>query len=147
VNLEFANGVTAAFTMSAFTNDVSRSIKLMGTHGEIRGIVDRDRTELEVRPFATRAKETLRLEVDGGQGGHAGGDAGVMRAFLDALREERTQDVPTSAGASVESHLMAFAAEASRIEHRTIDLNSFTTAVMADVADPSASGGAGAGAR
>ena len=34
VNLEFANTVTVAFTMSAFTRDVSRTIKLMGTRGK-----------------------------------------------------------------------------------------------------------------
>lgn len=34
VNMEFANSVTVAFTMSAFTRDVSRTIKLMGTRGK-----------------------------------------------------------------------------------------------------------------
>lgn len=34
VNLEFANSVTIAFTMSAFTKDVSRTLKLMGTTGK-----------------------------------------------------------------------------------------------------------------
>jgi predicted dehydrogenase len=126
VSLEFANGVTAAFTLSAFTGDVSRTIKLMGTEGEIRGVVDRDRSELEVRSFVTRRQETLRLEVDGGRNGHGGGDAGVMRAFVKLVAEGGWQDVPTSAAVSVESHLMAFAAEASRLEHRTVDLPAFS---------------------
>jgi predicted dehydrogenase len=131
VNLEFANGVTAAFTMSAFTDDVSRTIKLMGTEGEIRGVVDRDRSELEVRSFVTRTHETLRLDVEGGRQGHGGGDAGVMRAFLKLVGQGRWEDVPTSAAASVESHLMAFAAEASRIERRTVDLSAFTAGLDA----------------
>lgn len=36
VNIEFENEVTAAFSMCAFTNDISRTLKLMGTNGEIR---------------------------------------------------------------------------------------------------------------
>jgi hypothetical protein len=42
--------------MCAFTDDVSRTIKLMGTDGEIRGVISRERNELEVLHFPSRSR-------------------------------------------------------------------------------------------
>ncbi|MCK7487225.1 MAG: hypothetical protein MZU97_18230 [Bacillus subtilis] len=50
----FENGVTAAFTMTAFTHENTRTIKLMGTKGEIRGHMDKQ--ELEVHHVRIRCK-------------------------------------------------------------------------------------------
>lgn len=44
--LEFANGVTASLTVSAFTPDNTRTIKLMGTRGELGGRLDTGAIEL-----------------------------------------------------------------------------------------------------
>jgi predicted dehydrogenase len=125
VNLEFANGVTAVFTMCAFTDDVSRTIKLMGTDGEIRGVISRERNELEVLHFPSRSREVLTLESEGGPQGHGGGDFGVMRAFAALVRDNDWRNVSTSAAASAQGHSMAFAAEASRLERRTISIPDF----------------------
>ena len=46
VNMEFENEVTAVFTMCAFTNEMGRTIKLMGTEGEIRGHMEKNQIEL-----------------------------------------------------------------------------------------------------
>ena len=70
VNLEFENGVTASFTMCAFTWDGGRTIKLMGTHGQIVGDVEKD--EIELTCFATGTTTTIRLNAD--PEGHSGGD-------------------------------------------------------------------------
>ena len=37
VNMEFENGATATFSMSAFTREQTRIVQIMGTKGEIRG--------------------------------------------------------------------------------------------------------------
>lgn len=120
VNMEFANQVTAAFTMCAFTDDVSRTIKLMGTRGEIRGVVNRDRSEIEILTFFPKSHELTTLQSKGGPQGHGGGDFGVMRHFVRLLQEDTKHSELTSAATSVQSHLMAFAAEQSRLEHRNI---------------------------
>jgi predicted dehydrogenase len=122
VALEFANQVTATFTMCAFTDDVSRTIKLMGTDGEIRGVLAETRNEIEVLHFPSRTRELLDLQPEDGPQGHGGGDAGVMRAFADLVRADDWRNVPTSAAVSVQSHLMAAAAETSRLEHTTISM-------------------------
>lgn len=118
VNIEFANEVTAAFTMCAFTNDCCRTIKLMGTEGEIRAS-DRN-NEIEVYSFIKGACETIRL--DKSQYGHGGGDYGIMHDFVRLVAEDCAKKGRTAADISVQSHLMAFAAEKSRLEGRVVDI-------------------------
>jgi IS5 family transposase len=50
-----------------------------------------------------------------------------MRAFVAALKGDRAA-VRTSARESVASHLMAFAAERSRLEGETIDMTTYAAA-------------------
>ncbi|WP_308635199.1 Gfo/Idh/MocA family protein [Paenibacillus silvisoli] len=118
VNLEFANEVTVAFTMSAFTFEGGRSVKLMGTLGQIRA--DMEKNVIEVTSFITREKETIRL--DAGIEGHGGGDTGIMRDFVRLVQSDGNEKGLTGAGISVQSHLMAFAAEKSRLESRVVSL-------------------------
>ncbi len=125
VNIQFKNGVTAAFSLSAFTNRISRTIKVMCEHGEIRGS-DYD-NRIEIIPFmSTGVSETNARTVFPSQttGGHNGGDDGLMRDFLKLL-EKNSGDAATSIARSVESHLIACAAEASRISKTTMDMNEY----------------------
>lgn len=128
VNMEFANGATAMFSMCGFTRDTNRIVQIMGTQGEIRG--DLLREEVDLFEF-DGGKRTL-FHTPGEEGGHHGGDAGVLRQFLSDLREERFAGSLTSAEASLESHLMAFAAEDSRLRQgEVVDLRSFRSSVAA----------------
>lgn len=79
----------------------------MGSLGQIRA--DMERNEIEVTSFVTREKEIIRLEAP--PEWHGGGDEGIMQDFVRLVRQEAGL---TSASISVESHLMAFAAETSR---------------------------------
>lgn len=119
--IEFENGVTVAFTMTGFTHENTRTIKLMGTAGEIRGHMDKNR--LEVYTFgADEDPEIIDLSVEGS--GHGGGDSGIMRAFAELVSQGKNAEV-ASDKASIESHLLAFAAEESRVTGRTIDFPAF----------------------
>jgi len=123
--MEFVNEVTAAFTMCAFTGDVSRTIKLMGTKGEIRGMVNRDTSEIEIFDFPSKTHKIITLRSEGGPQGHGGGDFGVMRDFIRLMRTDDRAEGLTSAATSVQSHLMAFAAEQSRLERKVINMEEF----------------------
>ncbi|OAB32503.1 oxidoreductase [Paenibacillus macquariensis subsp. defensor] len=116
VNMEFANEVTVAFTMSAFTYEGSRTMKLMGTLGQIRA--DSDKHVIEVTNFLTRETETINLDIDAA--GHGGGDTGIMRDFVRLVQSDGQVEGLTSADISVKSHLIAFAAEKSRLESQVI---------------------------
>ena len=122
VNIEFKNKVTAAFTMCAFTNETTRTIKLMGTKGEIRGVMEKN--EIEVIDFSTGARSVISLNET--NSGHGGGDEGIMQNFVRLLQHDDTNEGLTSAKISLQSHLMAFAAEKSRLENKVIDINKFS---------------------
>lgn len=113
VTIEFEGGVTASLTMSAFTPADRRRTRIMGT----RGFLDGDGRRLTVTDFVTGEAESFEIPgtgLDAG-GGHDGGDFGVMSAFLDAVSSGDRSFVRTGPRESLESHLMAFAAERSRL--------------------------------
>ncbi|GHF30276.1 putative dehydrogenase [Deinococcus metalli] len=108
VTLGFAGGLTAQLTVSAFTHDISRTFKLVGPYGELRGHMERG--ELELHDFRTGTARTWHVPTDGN---HGGGDFGLVRTWLSALRGEGGWPSPLSV--SVDSHRMAFAAERARL--------------------------------
>lgn len=125
--IEFENGVNVTFNLCAFTDEVCRTIKIMGTKGEIRG--NDLKNNIEVYEFGkgqgrfdNGAITTITPEVL--IGGHGGGDTGLMNDFID-LCLGRKNDSKTNPRTSLESHIMAFAAEKSRIEGKVININDF----------------------
>jgi predicted dehydrogenase len=112
--IEFENGVSAVFNLSAFTTNISRTIKIMGSHGEIRG--DMFKNEIELSIFG-KGKEVIIPEVVAS--GHGGGDSRLFEDFVRCL-QQCNQESLTAVGRAVDSHLMAFAAEKSRITKRVV---------------------------
>ncbi|MFD1546812.1 Gfo/Idh/MocA family protein [Nonomuraea guangzhouensis] len=115
VNLEFEGGVTVSFTMTAFTPALRRQTRIFGTHGSIEGDGDR----LDVTDFRTGEQETVdtRPVGDGtAAGGHGGGDKALVDAFLTAVRTRDRAPILSSPSESLHSHLIAWAAERSRLE-------------------------------
>lgn len=118
--LEFEKGITATFNLSAFTEKQNRTLKIMGTKGEIRGIDTENK--IEVRIFASN--EYQLIEPNLLAGGHGGGDTGIMNDFVDLLNGKSGKAL-TSADVSVESHIMAFAAEHSRLTGKSVEIKKF----------------------
>jgi predicted dehydrogenase len=109
--LRFANGVTANFTMSGFTMETHRSITLFGTGGEISG--DMEKNFIQVKEFSSRHEDHFELAKP--LGGHSGGDANFVTDFVRMIRGGGGEG-RNMVKNSFESHYMAFAAEASRLE-------------------------------
>jgi predicted dehydrogenase len=110
VNLLYRNGVTASFTMTAFTEKGDRRTTICGSRGELR--CDGEHVEL----YDFLSGETKDVEIGAAEGGHAGGDFGLMKSFVSAVAAEDPSLVRSSPEASLESHLIAFAAEKARLE-------------------------------
>lgn len=83
VNVEYAGGVTASFTLAAFTRMESRHTVLCGTQGELRG----DGRYVHLYDFMTEQTETIdtRTTEVAAIDAHDGGDAGLLTAFVGAL--------------------------------------------------------------
>lgn len=111
VNLLFEGGGTATFSMSGLTQDTTRSVQIMGTKGEIRGMMKEK--SFSVFNYLTKSTQVFNLNVP--PSGHSGGDVGIIRSFLQEIRQFNGSQGLTSAHASVESHMIAFAAEHSRL--------------------------------
>jgi predicted dehydrogenase len=121
VALAFEGGATATLTMTAFTRMRDRETRIFGTRGELHG----DGNTVEVHDFLTQA--TTRHETgvfsDGEiPSGHGGGDYQVMSDFVTAVAAREPALLPTTPAETLDSHLMAFAAETSRREGRTVAL-------------------------
>lgn len=120
VNLEFENEVTASLTMSAFTKNCAREINLMGTRGQIRGNMESG--IIEVYDFVHGITETIHLNTS--PKGHSGSDMSMMKDFVRLVMDGKGSG-KTGALVSVESHLMALAAEQSRVSKATVDFGAF----------------------
>ena len=110
--MTFKNGVKANLRMSGLTHDYGRIMKFYGTAGQID--LDECRGTIEVKVFG-KEKEVIQISslVDA-VSGHGGGDDGLVKAVYEYITTGTTEGV-TSLDASIESHLMGFTAEESRL--------------------------------
>lgn len=119
VNMEFAGGVTVAFTMSAFTKEQGRTFQIGTTKAEITGSTLTN--EIKIQYYNGK---TVVIHPEAVFGGHGGADTLIMRDFVKQVNNQ-TCETKTSAMESAKSHLIVFAAEASRKNRETIDMNTF----------------------
>jgi predicted dehydrogenase len=129
VNLEFSSGATASFTMIAHTRLIcDRQTRLHFAFGEIVG----DMSTFTVTDF--RKKTHVRHTPKNEGGGHGGGDMGLIRTFVEAVRTGRQELLGTDVGDVLKSHLTVFAAESSRREGKVVDCVEFEKEARARVA-------------
>lgn len=115
VNLNMTDGSCISFTMSAFSKDIDRYAKFMGTKGQI--VADMEENWIEVTPFGgeTERIDVRKLATD--FSGHGGGDNRMIEEFMDMLLNGTgPTKSTTSVEQSVESHYCALAAEESRLK-------------------------------
>jgi len=116
VSVEFAGGVTAAFTMTAFAAPAPRRTQLFGT----RGSIDGDGRTITIFDFLTGDTEVI--EVAAPEAGHGGGDDAVIAAFCDAVATRDPSAILSGPRESLETHRMVFAAERARREGTVVSL-------------------------
>lgn len=117
VALEFAEQITASFAMEAFTSYGGRRTAVMGTLGDAVG----DMQTLTVNDFRTRTKQVWDASTN--DSGHGGGDFGLMRDFIQAVSQRNPALLTSTIEASMESHLMGFKAEESRLTGKVVNLH------------------------
>ena len=128
VNMVFENGVTIDFSMCAFTTRTERVINIMGTKGQIKGNIEDNR--FIVDDFRTLNKTTYEIQVS--EGGHSGSDISIMREFIKAVSSDNGNNMNSGADKSVESHLIALAAEDARKSSTIIDMNEWKGKLLKD---------------
>ncbi|MBQ7195160.1 MAG: Gfo/Idh/MocA family oxidoreductase [Bacteroidales bacterium] len=118
----FEDGVTASFSMEAFAPEGGRRTRIMGTKGYIEG----DMSKFVVTDFRSSRRKVWDVRVDEipeyKGSGHGGGDYALLRDFLEAVDAQDVSKLSSNISASIESHLMGFAAERSRLQGKKVKL-------------------------
>ncbi len=129
VNMLFEGDLTVTFTMHAFSHENCRTMRYDGTKASLRGHGEKE--VLTLYDFRTMGER--EIPVGQAEGGHGGGDAALMTAFANSL-SGGSEGLRTSARESLESHLMAFAAEESRSKGgQVIDMGEYRARIEAEV--------------
>jgi hypothetical protein len=105
-NILFAGGVTASFSMEAFTPFGGRRTRVMGSMGYIEG----DMSEMRIVDFRTRHSTVLEssaLNVDQfAADGHGGGDWRLVANWVEAVATQNASLLSSTIDVSIESHLI-----------------------------------------
>jgi len=121
-NIRFGDNVTASFSMEAFTSYHGRRTRIMGSMGDMVG----DMEELVVTDFRTGKSTKLVPKAedvdDYKNSGHGGGDWGLARDFVQAVSQQNPNLLTSTIDDSIESHIMAFMAEASRKSDKVMSI-------------------------
>lgn len=127
--LELQSGASATFAMHGHSGEEGRTLRIDGTRATLRGVFSATKQELrlerhDVATASSGTGELIPIEAISGTtgAGHGGGDVGLTRAFVDAVQHNTRADPAQY----LESHLLAFALEDSRLHGgRVVDLGEF----------------------
>jgi predicted dehydrogenase len=118
--IQFENGITAGFSMEAFTSYSGRRTRVMGAMGDMTG----DMNELVLTDFRSNKVTRMVPKADDVENyknsGHGGGDWFLMRDFVQAVANHDPKYLTSTIDQSIESHLMGFAAEKSRLSGQVV---------------------------
>ncbi len=119
VSMKFERGTSVTLTMHGHSHLEGRTTRIEGSNATLLSAFSHGGSWIEVNEHAsdrcTRYDTTATLKS-----GHGGGDFGLMAGFIRALQTGGEYVAMTSARTSLESHLMAFAAEAARLKGETV---------------------------
>ncbi len=123
VNMEFEGGETASFTMTGFTKARQRETRIFGSYGEIYA----NSKKIQLHQFLSGKTEIMDTTIDAPRipsslGEHGGGDYALIDTFVSAVMHNDPSLILSGPEETLETHLMPFAAERSRIEGKVVRL-------------------------
>jgi hypothetical protein len=122
----FESNITATFTMTAF--DTGRNLQIHGTRGQLIGgewFARHAQADIVVTDHATGEVTKYNIpHSKGGYDGHGGGDVGLIDMLYEQMLTTQPGQMRSSITQSVQSHLMGFAAEASRMTGKVVQMKS-----------------------
>jgi len=127
VNILFEDDITASFVMTAFSNEIHRSIKVHGSKAELEG--DLEKSEIVLKPYG---KEPVTIDVRtlaDDFSYHSGGDKQMLVDFVRNVRKGEKVSGLTDIANAVESHFMALDAEDSRLQGGKVVSSTFLQAL------------------
>lgn len=135
VSVEFANGSIGTLNMVGGASKAGRHLHIVCQFGEIVGYIEENK--FIVRTFDKKDvwhyDEVVDLndknslgDNDNSVAGHYGGDYFIMKDLIKYLNGEATSVATTVIDDSVNSHLICYAAEESRLNNVVVSLDKYT---------------------
>ena len=119
VNICFEDDSTAHLTMTAFSQECYRYLKVHGTQGEVYGNADEG-----ILYYTRYGQPQQKIDVNEAfnklgvqlSGGHGGGDTYLYMDFIDYITNDSPSVTRTTIEKSIVSHMLGFKAEESRLQ-------------------------------
>lgn len=124
VIVEFEDGSTASHNMTGGTSRPCRSMHLIGTKGEIQGVMEEGKFVVrhpDARAGGEFTEELVTLDV--AEDMHGGGDMRLVEDFVRVLRGELPSISTTNLAGSIYGHMMGFESDRARIEGAVVPLD------------------------
>ena len=123
VLIEFEGGITASLTMHGHSQEEGRTLRIDGSKATLLAKFSLNRSFIEIHDHRTTHVERIDFPNNLENVGHGGGDFGIMKDFVQVINGFK--EPTTTARESIESHFMAFAAEAARLNGEVIIMDDF----------------------
>lgn len=114
--LKFKNKVTASFNINAFTKESDKDIRLLFRLGEIRASF-KDK-KISIRKFNDDYEKIIDINEEDI-------DENLFLDFIDKVINKEYKSSKSSIISSIESHIIAFAAEFANVSETVVDIDSF----------------------
>lgn len=122
VNVEFESGATASFTLAGCSKYGDRRVTIFGSLGEISG----DGENIFLSSYLAGTTERVPVPAPRiAEDRHGGGDFNLLEAFVEAVLSGDARGIVSGADVSLETHALAFAAEAARRGNRIVEMRDF----------------------
>jgi len=124
VSMGFEKGTSVTLTMHGHSHLEGRTTRIEGSNATLISEFSFGGSWIDVNEHASDRR--IRYETSASpKSGHGGGDFGLIAGFVKALRGDVDNKTLTTARTSLESHLMAFAAEDARLGLRTVHMDDY----------------------
>lgn len=126
ISMEFEDGITGTFTMTGF--ETGRHLEIYGTKGVLKGgetLRKHFNSEIIVIPHKGKIKTYNITENLDPVHFRRERDKRLVSKLYEEMTKPEGSPVDTSITASAHSHVIAFAAEESRLNHSVVDIEEF----------------------
>jgi len=124
VSMRFVKGTSVTLTMHGHSHQEGRTTRIEGSNATLTSSFSIAGSWIEINEHRSDLRKIYDTSVPV-LSGHGGGDYGLLTGFLSALQQENGSAAVTTARTSLESHLMAFAAEDSRLGEKIIRMETY----------------------
>ncbi len=127
VNMEFKRGASVTLTMHGHSHDEGRTTRIQGSRGELYAEFLMAGSWIEVRDHRSGRRQRFNTTFRESSG-HGGGDEFLMENFIQVVGGDKSAAL-TTPRLSLESHIMAFAAENARLAQKVVNMDDYRLAV------------------